>query len=241
MPFVFPIAFFFFTFFFQENMTTKALAFGIPVGLLLITHLKSLPFAYTVRSWFLLRALIKRAKERKLIPDSLFSPVSQDHRCYLDDIDYNQHMNNSTYNKILDFNRIHLLYAIFPKIMMEPQHHIFGHNAGVVTLFRKEIPPLASYKVQSRVWSWNEKWLFLQHRFLLEDGTVACIAISKVVFKRLSGKTIPPHEVMELAGHNLSDSLIEERRSHNWAIARNVLNLDSIVQDPYPWHSSAKL
>lgn len=46
-----------------------ALAIGIPVGLLVTTHLKSLPFAYTVRSWFLLRALIKKAKENNLQPD----------------------------------------------------------------------------------------------------------------------------------------------------------------------------
>ncbi|KAI8370169.1 hypothetical protein EDC96DRAFT_440132 [Choanephora cucurbitarum] len=222
-------------------MNSRALAVGVPIGLLLITHLKSLPFAYTVRSWFLLRALIKKAKEKELAPDSLFSSVSQDHRCYLDDIDYNQHMNNSTYNKILDFNRIHVLYAIFPKMMMEPQHRLFGHNAGVITLFRKEIPPLARYKVQSRIWSWNQKWLFLQHRFLLEDGTVACIAISKIVFKRLSGKTVPPSEVMELCGHDLSDPSIEDRRSQNWTIAQNVLNLDAIIHDPYPWQPAAKL
>ncbi|RCH91829.1 hypothetical protein CU098_009884 [Rhizopus stolonifer] len=221
----------------MTNLSTKALAISIPIGLLLTTHLKSLPFAYTVRSWFLLRALIKKAKDKKLKPDPLFSAVSQDHRCYLDDIDYNQHMNNSTYNKILDFNRIHVLYAIFPKMMMEPDHHVFGHNAGVVTLFRKEIPPLSRYTIQSRVWSWNEKWLFVQHRFLLENGTVACLAISKIVFKKLSGKTIPPKEVMELCGHDMSDALIEERRLHNWSIAQNVLNLDKIIEDPYPWSS----
>ena len=52
-------------------MNSRALAVGVPIGLLLITHLKSLPFAYTVRSWFLLRALIKKAKEKELAPDSM--------------------------------------------------------------------------------------------------------------------------------------------------------------------------
>lgn len=53
----------------MKKIPTKALAIGIPVGLLLTAHLKSLPFAYTVRSWFLLRALIKRAKENQMKPD----------------------------------------------------------------------------------------------------------------------------------------------------------------------------
>lgn len=117
------------------------------------------------------------------------------------------------------------------------KHHIFGHNAGVITFFGKEIPPLARYQVQSRVWTWNEKWVFLQHRFVLEDGSVACLAISKAVFKRMNGKTVPPKEVLELCGHDPSDPAIEERRYNNWLIAENVLKLDKIKNDQYPWPS----
>lgn len=57
----------------MNNISTTALVVGIPVGLLITTHLKSLPFAYTVRSWFLLRALIKKAKQNKLEPDRKYS------------------------------------------------------------------------------------------------------------------------------------------------------------------------
>jgi hypothetical protein len=39
------------------------------LGVMALTHLKSLPLAYTVRSWLLLRGLIKRAKQRNLEPD----------------------------------------------------------------------------------------------------------------------------------------------------------------------------
>ncbi|CEG81266.1 hypothetical protein RMATCC62417_15489 [Rhizopus microsporus] len=219
---------------------TKALMIGsIPIGLLIITHLKSLPFAYTVRSWLLLRTLIKRAKANNLQPDDLFTVVSQSHRCYLDDIDYNQHMNNSTYNKLLDFSRIHILYTVMPKVMMEPNHHIFAHNAGVLTLFKKEIPPFSKFNIESRIYTWNDKWVFLQHRFVFDDGSVACYALSKIVFKKLSGKTVLPKQVFELCGHDLESSEIEERRAHNWEIAQNMLNLDQLVQDTYSW--SAKL
>ncbi|KAI8968244.1 hypothetical protein BDF20DRAFT_916795 [Mycotypha africana] len=222
----------------MEYVSKKAFVVGVPAALIAITHLKSLPFAYTVRSWLLLKALIKRAKQHDLKPDPLFTVVSQDHRCYLDDIDYNQHMNNSMYNKVLDFSRIHILYTIFPKVMMEPDHHLFGHNGGVVTLFRREIPSLAKYKVQSRIWTWNEKWLFLQHRFVLVDdkNTVACLAVSKIVFKKLSGKTVPPADVLELCGHDITNNkYVEERRSRNWETAQHILSLDKLREDPYAW------
>lgn len=145
------------------------------------------------------------------------------------------------YNKILDFSRIHLLYTIFPRVMMEPDHHIFGHSGGVVTLFRKEILPFAQYTVQTRIYTWNDKWLFLQHRFIMkgeegEEDVIACFAFSKIVFKKMSGKTVPPQEVLQLCGHHFDEG-VEERRSYNWETARHILDLDKIRTDPYSWSS----
>lgn len=144
----------------------------------------------------------------------------------------------SMYNKILDFSRIHILYTIFPRVMMEPDHHIFGHSGGVVTLFRKEILPFSKYKVQTRIYTWNEKWLFLQHRFITQGENnqeiVACFAFSKIVFKKMSGRTVPPKDVLQLCGHEFNEA-VEERRATNWETASHILKLDKIRTDPYPW------
>lgn len=144
------------------------------------------------------------------------------------------------YNKILDFSRINILYQIFPRVMLEPDHRIFGHNGGVITLFRKEIVPFAKYTVQSRIWTWNDKWIFIQHRFIFKgeknEDVVACFAISKIVFKKLSGKTVTPKEVFELCGHEINQE-VEERRANNWEIGSHVLALDKIRNDPYSWAS----
>ncbi|KAI9340112.1 hypothetical protein BD770DRAFT_399783 [Pilaira anomala] len=209
---------------------TKAIVLvGVPTLLVGVAHINSLPFAYTIRSWWLLRSLVERAKKLNLEPEDLFTVVCQNQKCTWDDIDYNQHMNNSTYNKKLDFSRIHLLYVIVPKIMMEPNHHIFAHNAGVFTLFKREIPPLQPYTIQTRVWTWNEKWLFLQHRFIIEETgkepIVCCIATSKIVFKKTSGKTVSPKEVFELCGHMIDDPAIETKRSLNWDKAKHLLSV----------------
>ncbi|KAF7722626.1 hypothetical protein EC973_002898 [Apophysomyces ossiformis] len=218
--------------------TSAAVAAGSGI-LLGLAHLKSLPMAYTVRSWLILRSLVKRAKANQLNPDPLFSVVSLNHRCYWDDIDYNQHMNNSTYNKNLDFSRIYLLYTILPRVMMEPDHHIFAHNAGVLTLFKKEIAPLQRYTIQSRIWTWNNKWLWLQHRFVFtrdNKQVVACIAVSKIVFKRTSGKTVAPAHVLELCGHELKVE-DENRRAREWEIAGHLLELDVMFKNPEDWDS----
>jgi hypothetical protein len=65
---------------------------GVPAALITVAHINSLPFSYTIRSWWLLRALVKRAQKFNLEPEALFTIVSQSQRCLWDDIDYNQHM-----------------------------------------------------------------------------------------------------------------------------------------------------
>ncbi|KAI8092694.1 uncharacterized protein BX664DRAFT_327916 [Halteromyces radiatus] len=230
----------------MPSIATSTLILGLPPLLLWAAHAKSLPLSYTLRSWLLLRSLIKRAQQNKFQPDPLFSILSQDHRCLFDDMDYNQHMNNSSYNKMLDFSRIQVLYTIFSRVMMEPNHGVYAHNAGVVTLFKKEIPPFQKYKMQSRVFTWSEKWLFLEHRFVFTqaDNTlvVASAALSKIVFKRASGKTVTPAHVLTLCLHDLNDPLVEERRARNWKIAQNLLSLDTIFSDNHDaWDITSKL
>lgn len=94
---------------------------GVPTLLVTLAHMNSLPLAYTIRSWWLLRTLVERAKKVNLEPEGelykkdtkikggihsktkdLFTTVSQELRCMWDDIDYNQHMvRHSTKSKYL--------------------------------------------------------------------------------------------------------------------------------------------
>ncbi|KAI8062543.1 hypothetical protein BC940DRAFT_308517 [Gongronella butleri] len=227
--------------------SSKALVIGSPLFLLWLAHAKSLPLGYTLRSWLLLRSLVKQARQNNLSPAPLFGTLSQEHRCLVDDMDYNQHMNNSSYNKMLDFSRIEVLYSIFSRAMLEPDQDVFCHNAGVVTLFKKEIPPFQKYTIEARVYTWNEKWLFLEHRFVYkraspqnpgeEELIVACAALSKMVFKRRSGKTILPADVLRICGHDLTDPAIEQQRKQHWDIASHALVLDRVysTQHSAPW------
>lgn len=42
---------------------------GIPTLLVTLAHINSLPFVYTIRSWWLLRSLVERAKKLNLEPE----------------------------------------------------------------------------------------------------------------------------------------------------------------------------
>ncbi|CAO3636086.1 unnamed protein product [Cunninghamella blakesleeana] len=142
---------------------------------------------------------------------------------------------------MLDFSRIQVLYSIFTRVMMESNHNIYGHNGGVLTLFKKEIPPFQKYRVESRIFTWNEKWLIIEHRFVFDnekgDLVIACRALSKIVFKKGSGKTVPPSQVLEICGHDLSNPETERRREKHWDLAKHLLSLDTLFKDDYPWDS----
>lgn len=50
-------------------MAPTTAAIGIPALIMLLAHYKSLPLAYTFRSWWLLRSLVKQAKAKNLEPE----------------------------------------------------------------------------------------------------------------------------------------------------------------------------
>lgn len=149
----------------------------------------------------------------------------------------------SMYNRWLDHGRVPAVCLLFGDIAMNPEkHNAYYSIAGVVTLYRREIRPLASYTIQSRVLAWDEKWLFHQHRFLLNDGTVSCLALTKSVFKEKSRKTIPPAKLLALAGHDLTDPEVEARRKRNYEEAVvPFLKMDAFINnEPYQWEDKVE-
>ncbi|KAI7876416.1 hypothetical protein K492DRAFT_210353 [Lichtheimia hyalospora FSU 10163] len=210
----------------------------VPALALAWLYADSLPFAYTTRIYSQVYDLKRRliANNNKVIP--IFSTVAVKHRCWFDDIDYNLHMNNTMYNRWLDQGRVPAVCLLLGDIAINPQkYNAYYSNAGVVTLYRREIRVLTPYTMQSRLLAWDEKWIFHQHRFVLDDGTVACLALTKSVFKEKSRKTIPPAKLLAMAGHNVTDPEIEARRKRNYEEAvAPFLKMDAFINnDPYAW------
>jgi hypothetical protein len=48
---------------------------------------------------------------------------------------------------------------------------------------------------------WNAKWLFAEHRFLVE-GRVHAVIVVRYLFMARDGTRLPPQEVMALIGWN---------------------------------------
>lgn len=100
--------------------------------------------------------------------------------------DWNVHMGNSSYNLLCDFARYHHLARLFGRL------DLAGANGGVYMRFKRSITPLERFAIHTRVAGYDEKWLFIEHRFMVAGRCKAC-GISKVAFQdRKTGTMLRP-------------------------------------------------
>ncbi|KAF5377997.1 hypothetical protein D9757_010690 [Collybiopsis confluens] len=86
----------------------------------------------------------------------------------LDESDFNGHMSNSSYPKVLDCARMKAAMELFPQ---------FLRVGGVIPLssthfhFIKELPVFARYELRLSIGAWDEKWMYVVGRFITKNKT----------------------------------------------------------------------
>ncbi|KAG0377117.1 hypothetical protein BGX24_006690 [Mortierella sp. AD032] len=139
---------------------TKAL-----ILLLALLHAKSLPGVYSLRS---LSLFIKAHRLTEPAVGLLEASKFQS-RVWFDDLDLNIHLNNSSYNKMMDFARIQHCTFIFPG--WQYRHKFDMCLAQTVLFFKAEVPRFTKYTITSRIFAWDDKWIWMQHRFSIKRKT----------------------------------------------------------------------
>ncbi|CAG8483273.1 611_t:CDS:2 [Paraglomus occultum] len=204
----------------------------------ILFNYKSWPLVYHIRSYFAYRKGLERLREKQ---KNLFYISVQNHRLWPDDMDINFHMNNSSYNKLLDYARYAHVTGQWGTPLIKKE--LFIHNAGIQTFFKKEIPPFAKFLVETRLLTWNEKWMFLIHRFVLAKTKVtSCICTSKLVFKQPNGKTVKPEDVFELCGYVCNSEqerqLRDMLRDNGMKYAESILQMDGLFEESELWNEN---
>ncbi|KAJ6482553.1 hypothetical protein C8R45DRAFT_1001853 [Mycena sanguinolenta] len=80
-----------------------------------------------------------------------------------DDADFNLHMSNSSYAKVLDGARFRLAVAAFPTLFRSGGWMALG---ATHFHFIREIPMLSSYEVRTSIGAWDGKWIWFVSRFV---------------------------------------------------------------------------
>lgn len=121
------------------------------------------------------------------------------------DLDFNMHMNNGRYLTIMDLGRLDLILrsGLF-KIMLKQKSVPILASAKI--RYRLSLDPFQSYILQTQILGWDEKWFFIEQRFLMgsgpKQGEVAAIGLVKGCFFDSRGKnTVPSADVLNAIGH----------------------------------------
>jgi acyl-CoA thioesterase FadM len=92
------------------------------------------------------------------------------------DLDFNMHVNNGRYLTMADVGRIdHILRtgtarAAF-KLRAKP---IVG---DAIAKFRRDLKPFQRFVIETRACGWDEKWTYVEHRFVRHGRVLGVVAI----------------------------------------------------------------
>jgi acyl-CoA thioesterase FadM len=109
------------------------------------------------------------------------------------DMDPNIHLNNGRYLGIMDLGRLDLIIrAGFYRILLRERWGLV--MGGCLMRYRRQLGPFQRY----RLIGWDEKWLFVEHRFETRQGLHA-IGLTKLVLME-NGRSLPMPRALERLG-----------------------------------------
>ena len=117
-------------------------------------------------------------------------------RVWLSDMDFWGHQNNVRYYQRCEEGRFQVL------LWSGLQGHMHRHKytaglAGCVLRFRRELTPLQSYRVRSRVAGWDERSMYIEHRFVGTNGFVHAHGLSTIKLVRaVTERGVTPASVL---------------------------------------------
>lgn len=123
--------------------------------------------------------------------------VRMDYRVWPHDLDLNMHMNNGRYLTLMDLGRLQLM------MRTGLAKHIFKNGwmpvLGAANVrYRRPLAPLRRFTLTTRLLSWDEKWFYIEHRFLQGQEVMAVAVVRAVILGK--GKSLPTSVFTNLLG-----------------------------------------
>lgn len=116
------------------------------------------------------------------------------------DLDTNIHMNNGRYLTIMDLGRLDMILrsGLYRMMLREKAVPILS---SATIRYRLPLDPFQSYRLESKIIWWDQKWAYIEQRFIIKDGekagAVAAISLVKGNFySKKDLKVLPVPDVM---------------------------------------------
>ena len=132
--------------------------------------------------WMMFTARFRR-------PLDLMGEHRLEFRCLPTDLDLNVHLTNSRFHTFMDQARFDLFLrcGVWQKLRAEGVGPVLGSSS---IRFRKQVRPWQRFQVTARILSWDDRWIYMEHR-LIAAGETAAIAIVNTAFVDEKGRISP--------------------------------------------------
>jgi acyl-CoA thioesterase FadM len=119
-------------------------------------------------------------------------------RCMPTDLDINMHMTNSRYHSFMDLSRIDFMIrnGAWKRLRDAKLYPVLGSSS---IRFRRPIAPLQKFDVTTRILSWDERWIYIEHK-VVAAGQTAAIAVVKTTFLSPQGR-VPTEQLIAIMGY----------------------------------------
>lgn len=118
------------------------------------------------------------------------------------DLDVLMHMNNGVYLSLQDLARMDYMIraGAFSKISARGWYPVV---ASEMIRFRRSLALFQKFELRTRLISWDDKYLYLEHKFV-SNGEVMALGMIRARFLSKKGGAVSPQELMVALDLNLS-------------------------------------
>lgn len=121
------------------------------------------------------------------------------------DLDLNGHMNNGRYPTIMDLGRMDFLLRLGGLANYVLKNGYIPVLSSLQMRFRLPLFPFQKYELKTRILCWDDKWVFMEHRFIIASGkkigAVAAVGLVKgSFFSKKARTTMPTADIMAAIG-----------------------------------------
>lgn len=122
------------------------------------------------------------------------------------DLDLNGHMNNGRYLTIMDIGRMDFVLRVKLAGYVIKNGYLPVLSSAKMR-YRIPLMPFEEYELQTRILCWDDKWVFMEQRFIIADGPKAGVAaaiglIKGSFYDKNTKTTVPTGDIINAIGHS---------------------------------------
>ncbi len=119
-------------------------------------------------------------------------------RAWPTDLDCTGHVGDERYLEMMKLGR-HCLATRMGVLAEMQKRGITAHVGATEVQYLNELELFECFELVSRIVGWDDKWLFLEQKFIRCGGRPLAVGFVQLVFKH-EGQTVPPEVIMSYSG-----------------------------------------